>query len=103
MKTRFSKFLCLVLLVASGASFAQTAPDATDAERESLARIQYEIQLLQQQVREAGKNAPRGARVQFRYDWLANDLEMISRSVQDHLDAPRQPRAVPPLKGDYRN
>lgn len=103
MSIRISKIWCLFLVIASTASFAQSTPDTTDAERESLARIQYEIQLLQQQVREASKNAPRGARIQFRYDWLANDLELISRSVQDHLDAPRQPRNVQPLRGDYRN
>ena len=42
------------------------------------------------------------ARVQFRYDWLDQDLELMRRAVADHLDAPRQPRPVPPLKGDYR-
>lgn len=71
-------------------------------EREKLALIQHEIKLLQAQIREAANYADTSARVQFRYDWLERDLDLISRSIDDHLDAPRQPRPVPPLRGDYR-
>ncbi|HSV46447.1 MAG TPA: RAQPRD family integrative conjugative element protein, partial [Ramlibacter sp.] len=51
---------------------------------------------------QAAKNADTTARVKFRYDWLGKDLDLVLRGVTDHLDAPRQPRPVPPLVGDYR-
>ena len=102
MKSLLRTTLLIALLASSASAFAQ-ATDSMDAEREALSRIQYELQQLQTQVREAARNAPTGTRVQFRYDWLASDLELINRSIQDHLDAPRQPRPIPPLKGDYRN
>lgn len=102
MKTLLRSTLLIALLASSASAFAQ-ATDSMDAEREALSRIQYELQQLQTQVRDAARNAPTGTRVQFRYDWLASDLELINRSIRDHLDAPRQPRPIPPLKGDYRN
>lgn len=73
-----------------------------DSERESLARIAQELQRLQSQVAQAATTADTSARVKFRYDWLEKDLELVLRGVTDHLDAPRQPRPVPPLTGDYR-
>ncbi len=83
--------------------FAASAARADeDSEREQLARLSIELQHLQARVAEASKNAPSSARVKFRYDWLQRDLDLVRRGVDDHLDAPRQPRAVPPLRGDYR-
>ena len=77
--------------------------DPVDAEREALANIAHELVLLKQQVQDASRSAPTMARVQFRYDWLQSDLDLIERAIREHLDAPRQPRAIPPLKGDYRH
>ena len=79
-----------------------TARADADSEREALARIAHELQRLQAEVAQAAKTADSTARVKFRYDWLAKDLELVQRGVTDHLDAPRQPRPVPPLAGDYR-
>jgi RAQPRD family integrative conjugative element protein len=73
-----------------------------DSEREALARISYELQRLQAQVLEAAKQSPSGQRVRFRYDWLVRDVALIRQGVDEHLDAPEQPRPVPPLRGDYR-
>ncbi|HET9642902.1 MAG TPA: RAQPRD family integrative conjugative element protein [Burkholderiaceae bacterium] len=73
-----------------------------DSEREALARISYELQQLQAQIAEASKQAPSGQRVRFRYDWLLRDLALVRQGVDEHLDAPEQPRPVPPLRGDYR-
>jgi RAQPRD family integrative conjugative element protein len=87
----------LPLLLAVG-----TARADADSEREALARIAHELQRLQAEVAQAAKTADSTARVTFRYDWLAKDLELVQRGVTDHLDAPRQPRPVPPLTGDYR-
>lgn len=91
--------LCIAapLLVCTG--IARAAPDS---ERESLAHIAQELRRLQAQVAQAARTADTSARVKFRYDWLEKDLELVLRGVTDHLDAPRQPRPVPPLAGDYR-
>ena len=91
--------LCASLLLLMAAGIARA--DA-DSERESLARIAQELRRLQAQVADASRNADTSARVRFRYDWLAKDLELVLRGVTDHLDAPRQPTPVPPLMGDYR-
>jgi RAQPRD family integrative conjugative element protein len=77
--------------------------DQVDAEREALANIAHELVLLKGQVQDASRSAPTMARVQFRYDWLESDLDLIERAIREHLDAPRQPRAIPALKGDYRH
>jgi RAQPRD family integrative conjugative element protein len=90
--------LCaLPLLLTVGTSRADA-----DSEREALALIAHELQRLQAQVAQAARTADTAARVKFRYDWLEKDLELVLRGVTDHLDAPRQPRPVPPLAGDYR-
>ena len=73
------------------------------AERELLARIVYELELLQPLLVEAEAAADPDVRIQFRYDWLKKDLERIRQGIQEHIDAPRSdPRAVAPLRGDYR-
>jgi RAQPRD family integrative conjugative element protein len=74
-----------------------------DAERESLARIVHELEVLQPLLVEAEATADPDARIRFRYDWLREDLERIRRGIQEHIDAPRSdPRTVAPLRGDYR-
>lgn len=73
-----------------------------DAERENLAMLSHELALLKARAEEAAKQADSTARIKFRYDYLASDLELIKRGIEDHLDAPRQPRPIPPLNGDYR-
>lgn len=92
----------LALFVAAGlaAQGAQAGDD--DSERENLARIANEITRLQAQVSAAAQDAPTGQRVKFRYDWLQRDLQMLREGVEHHADAARQPRPVPPLRGDYR-
>jgi RAQPRD family integrative conjugative element protein len=77
---------------------------ADDLEREKLARIASELQNVQAMVEDARQSAqerPSG-QVQFRYDWLERDLQMMREGIEQHIDAPRQPRPVPPLRGDYR-
>jgi RAQPRD family integrative conjugative element protein len=81
---------------------ALSASADLDTEREQLASISNELALLQERVLAASKTADATGRVRFQYEWLAKDLELVRRGVDDHLDAPRQPRAIPPLKGDYR-
>lgn len=76
--------------------------DKVDAEREQLALLTQEVAYLRKMVSDAASQAAGGSRVQFRYDWLDRDLDLIQRGIQDHIDAPRQPRQVAPLKGAYR-
>ena len=76
--------------------------DKVDVERERLANLVQEVAYLRLQVADAARLAPGATRVQFRYDWLTTDLDLIERAIREHLDAPRQPRAIVPLKGDYR-
>ena len=74
-----------------------------DAEREALARIINELELLTPLLAEAQAAADVDARIHFRYDWLKKDLARIRQGIQEHIEAPRaMPRAVAPLRGDYR-
>jgi len=74
-----------------------------DAEREALARLSHEIEVLEPLIRSAESQANPDARVRFRYDWLRQDLARVRLGIQEHIDAPRaEPRAFPPLRGDYR-
>ena len=75
-----------------------------DQEREKLARIAAEIRVVEDMTAEAARAAqtsPSG-RVRFRYDWLQGDLRQMRAGIEQHLNAPQQPRPVPPLRGDYR-
>ena len=74
-----------------------------DAERESLARILHELEVLEPLLMEAEAAADLDARIRFRYDWLKKDLEIVRQGIQEHIDAPRaEPRVAAPLRGDYR-
>jgi RAQPRD family integrative conjugative element protein len=76
---------------------------AANAEREALARLAHEIDALAPLVDEAQAGAQPGARVRFRYDWLRQDLERIRHGLLEHAHADQaEPRAVAPLRGDYR-
>ena len=101
--TRVRRAWMLALLIAASASAqAQAIQGDDEAEREQLARIAHEIERVQSMVASAAQAAPTGQRVKFRYDWLERDLQMLREGIERHADAPRQPRPVPPLRGDYR-
>ncbi len=92
-------------LAALAALLAIAAPAfaADDGEREALARLAHEIELLEPLIAEAEMRADPAARVRFRYDWLRQDLARVRRGILDHVEAPRaEPRRVAPLRGDYR-
>lgn len=74
-----------------------------DAERAVLARLVHELEALEPLLTEAEAQAHPDARIQFRYDWLRQDLAQVRLGIEAHLNAPRaEPRAFPPLRGDYR-
>jgi RAQPRD family integrative conjugative element protein len=101
MKRLTFKFVRTGIALALLGMFGVAHADA-DSEREKLAVIANEIQRLQELVAEASKYADRTARPQFRYDYLLADLKLVKDGVDTHADAPRQPRQIVPLKGDYR-
>ena len=70
-----------------------TLADA-DAERQALARIVHELELLKPLIAEASTAADADARIQFRYDWLKKDLERVRQGIEAHIDAPA---AEPPI------
>lgn len=83
-------------------AFAGNARADEDAQREALARIAHELARLEQLTAEAQRQQDVSGRVRFRFDWLGRDLALVRRGIEDHADAPRQPRPVPVLRGDYR-
>jgi RAQPRD family integrative conjugative element protein len=93
----------LIAMLVACAALTQPARAADpDTERESLARITSELERVQVMVKDAADRAPSGQRVKFRYDWLLRDIQLMRDGLSEHVDAPRQPRPVPPLRGDYR-
>ena len=95
-------WLVALLLAATSALTPAHAGDE-DSERANLARIESELAQIQQMVAAAAKDAPPAQRVNFRYEWLIGDIDVMRRGIQQHMNAPRQPRPVEPLRGDYRN
>jgi RAQPRD family integrative conjugative element protein len=90
----------LTIVLAFAAS--QVNADA-HSERDALARVVNELVALKPLIDAAEAEANPDARVRFRYDWLRADLRQVESGIQDHVDAPRvEPRAFPPLRGDYR-
>lgn len=99
MKRQFWPSIFLIL----GLCFTPAAFADGDAERESLAKIIHELNVLESLIKQAEANADQDSRVRFRYDWLRQDLKQIKDSIQSHIDSPRaQPRSFQPLRGDYR-
>lgn len=93
------------LLIATSVALSVVCAHAQadeDAERESLARISNEIARLEDMVKDASVNAAPAARIRFQYEWLIRDLQLVRSGIDAHVDSARQPRPVPPLKGDYR-
>ncbi len=89
--------ICLVI----GLSLAAEA--SADSEREHLARLAHEIELLTPLIDAAEASADKTARIQFRYDRLRYDLALIRMGILEQVQgAPPGPRQVEPLRGDYR-
>ena len=86
-----------------GLCYAASAMANRDHEREALAQLVHELDALKPLIETAQHAADPSARLRFQYDWLRQDVERMQSGIQMHLTEPRrQPRALPPLKGDYR-
>ena len=96
------RILTLLMVFGIGLQSPFALADA-DGEREVLARIIHEIELLEPLLVEAETAADPDVRIHFHYQWLRKDLERVRQGIQEHIDAPRaEPRTVVPLRGDYR-
>lgn len=96
------RILTLLAVFVYGLQSPLALADA-DAEREALARIIHELELLEPLLAEAKIAADPDVRIHFHYEWLRKDLERVRQGIQEHIDAPRaEPRTVVPLRGDYR-
>lgn len=93
----------VILAVGILSTVIGTAWADSDGEREALARIVHELRALEPLIQEAEAQADPQARIRFEYLWLRKDIAKMIQGVQDHIDGPRaEPRAVEPLRGDYR-
>ena len=97
MRTLFGLGALLVLIVYS------SAQADVESEREILAHLVHELDVLETLIEQAERAADPDARVRFRYDWLRQDLKRVRQGVDEHINARRTgPRTVKPLRGDYR-
>ena len=73
-----------------------------ESEREVLARVAAELELLEQLVDRAEARADDGARVYVSYEALRRDLRAVRDGLHTYIDGPRlQPRTFEPLSTDY--
>ena len=74
-----------------------------EAERAALSRLEHELSLLETFTQQAERARDTTAPIAFDYLSLRRDLELIRSGVRAHLLGPsRAPRALEPLRGDYR-
>lgn len=96
--------LAALLLAAAGLQPA-VAADAADnaAEREMLAAVTRQLELLDRLAERGATTAPQErARYHFDYARLRADLKRVRAGLQDYLVPQRaQPRDPVPLAGDY--
>lgn len=91
----------LFIAILLGSTF--TPANASEMEREYLARIVHEIDALGPLIDNAEAHADKAARIRFRYDWLRRDLARIREGLMEHATADQaEPRTYPPVRGDYR-
>lgn len=91
------------LAVALAITVSVPAQADQESERELLARLGHELETLTALIDDAEAAANPDARIRFHYDWLREDIRRVRSGIQEHIDAPRaEPRAFPPLRGDYR-
>lgn len=101
---RLTARLAALLLAAAGLQPAIAADPADNAtEREMLAAVARQLELLDRLAERAAATAPQErARYHFDYTRLRADLERVRSGVHDYLAPQRaQPRDPVPLAGDY--
>ena len=74
----------------------------SETELAILARLEHELELLKETVREAHASA-RPGKLQFDYDQLRLDIDRIRLGIRSHrIGELTEPRAIEALSGDYR-
>ena len=74
----------------------------SESELAILARLEHELELLKETVREAQASA-RPGKLQFDYDQLRLDIDRIRLGIRSHrIGELTEPRAIEALSGDYR-
>ncbi len=83
-------------------SVAMQAPRTSESELMILARLEAELALLSPTLREA-EMAGQSNRQQFDYEQLRLDLDRIRFGLRQYRSGELdQPRALPPISGEYR-
>ncbi len=87
----------------SAPTMAAPAPvRMSESELAILARLEHELELLKETVREAQASAKPG-KLQFDYDQLRLDIDRIRLGIRSHrIGELTEPRAIEALSGDYR-
>ncbi|MDG3872336.1 RAQPRD family integrative conjugative element protein [Pseudomonas aeruginosa] len=96
---------CWIVLLLLAISSLQPAIASTAAiEREQLAALVRQIDLIDRLAEHAAHTAPQQrARYHFDHARLREDLQRVRTGIQDYLTPPRaQPRDPVELSGDYR-
>jgi len=89
-------------LAASNAMAAPAPVRMSESELAILARLEHELELLKETVREAQASA-RPGKLQFDYDQLRLDIDRIRLGIRSHrIGELSEPRAIEALSGDYR-
>lgn len=101
---RASAWPSLVVLLAVSLSALQPAIADDAPEREQLAALARQLDLIDRIAEHAASTAPQErARYHFDHARLRDDLQRVRAGIQDYLTPPRaQPRDSVELSGDYR-
>ncbi|MFU4514001.1 RAQPRD family integrative conjugative element protein [Pseudomonas aeruginosa] len=95
--------LALALTIALAGASPASAADGLASEREQLASLARQLDLIDRLAEHAANTAPQErARYHFDYARLRADLKRVRAGLQDYLVPQRaQPRDPVPLAGDY--
>ncbi|HEJ2500951.1 RAQPRD family integrative conjugative element protein [Pseudomonas aeruginosa] len=101
---RASAWPSLAVLLAVSLSALQPAIADDTLEREQLAALARQLDLIDRLAEHAAHTAPQErARYHFDHARLRKDLQRVRAGIQDYLTPPRaQPRDPVELSGDYR-
>jgi len=101
---RVSAWSSLAMLLVVSLSAPQPASADDTPEREQLAVIARQLELIDRLAEHTAHTAPQErARYHFDHARLRKDLQRVRAGIQDYLTPPRaQPRDPVELSGDYR-
>lgn len=94
-RSKLGFFAVLVVL-------ALTLQADTPTERKFLAQVSQAIAKLDSLINHAERARNPNERLQFRYDWLRKDLQLVQDGIEAYISEYHlTPRSFPPLKGEY--